>query len=227
MADAKTYLTLTRYNLQGAQPQQLGPSFSAMINPSEFSLSQAILYNKTAALGSSAPNLRFVNVRGDKVSFSLVLDGTGVVPVASAADAGKTVAQRLEELSAVVYDYDGEKHQPDGVKLLWGSFVFYGYLDSMDTQYTLFMPSGEPLRARVSLSFTGSKSSQEESLQAKRASPDLSHSVLVRSGDTLPLLCERIYGDGRYYLAVARFNGLASFRRLQPGLRLHFPPLSS
>jgi nucleoid-associated protein YgaU len=48
---------------------------------------------------------------------------------------------------------------------------------------------------------------------------------LVRDGDTLPLLCERIYGDPGYYIDVARFNGLVHFRCLEPGTRLHFPPL--
>jgi len=49
--------------------------------------------------------------------------------------------------------------------------------------------------------------------------------VVVKDGDTLPLLCHRIYGDSGYYADVARFNGLSSFRRLKPGLALHFPPL--
>ena len=40
-----------------------------------------------------------------------------------------------------------------------------------------------------------------------------------------PLLCHRIYGDSRYYVDVARFNGLQAFRALAPGLTLHFPPL--
>ena len=44
-------------------------------------------------------------------------------------------------------------------------------------------------------------------------------------GDTLPLLCDRIYSDPSYYPDVARFNNLSDFRRLQPGQRLHFPPL--
>jgi nucleoid-associated protein YgaU len=68
-------------------------------------------------------------------------------------------------------------------------------------------------------------SGEEEKLSADASSPDLSHVVQVRQGDTLPLLCHRIYGDSRYYLKVAQFNGLQQFRSLPPGLRLHFPPL--
>jgi phage tail protein X len=49
--------------------------------------------------------------------------------------------------------------------------------------------------------------------------------VVVRQGDTLPLLCQRIYGDPGYYIDVAAFNQLADFRSLRAGMQLHFPPL--
>ena len=49
--------------------------------------------------------------------------------------------------------------------------------------------------------------------------------VIVQEGDTLPLLCERIYRDGAHYPMVARFNGLTDFRSLKPNTVLHFPPL--
>jgi nucleoid-associated protein YgaU len=95
----------------------------------------------------------------------------------------------------------------------------------MALNYTLFKSSGVPLRARAEMKFLGFVSTEEGRLSANRSSPDLSHSVLVTAGDTLPLLCQRIYGDSRYYPEVAAFNGLREFRRLVPGTRLNFPPL--
>jgi hypothetical protein len=38
-------------------------------------------------------------------------------------------------------------------------------------------------------------------------------------------MCQQIYGDPRYYLQVARFNGLKNYRRLAVGQELLFPPL--
>jgi nucleoid-associated protein YgaU len=78
----------------------------------------------------------------------------------------------------------------------------------------------------VKLSFTNAMSPQEEALRANRSSPDLSHDVVVVEGDTLPLLCYRIYRDSSYYPEVAQVNGLSNFRRLKPGMRLFFPPLA-
>ena len=47
----------------------------------------------------------------------------------------------------------------------------------------------------------------------------------MQEGDSLPLMCHRIYGDARYYLEVARTNALVDFRSLRPGTELLFPPL--
>jgi nucleoid-associated protein YgaU len=64
-----------------------------------------------------------------------------------------------------------------------------------------------------------------ESAEAGRKSPDLTHIRIVREGDTLPGLCEDIYNDPAYYLEVARFNRLGSFRNLEIGSEIYFPQL--
>jgi hypothetical protein len=226
MPDQKTRLTLTRYSVtpSGSVSIDRSRSVSVMINPAEFSQEYSIEYSDQKTLGQIASENKFSAVNSDKVSFSLVLDGTGVVPTPSGT-ASKDVKTQINDLLGVVYEYDGETHEPSRVRLLWGSLIFFGRMTSMSTQYTLFKPSGAPLRAKVDLKFVGSMSKSEEQLVSNRSSPDLSHVVLVREGDTLPLLCASIYGDPAYYPDVARFNGLIDFRHLEPGAKLHFPPL--
>ena len=90
----------------------------------------------------------------------------------------------------------------------------------------MFKPSGEPLRARVQLGFIGFMSKEEEALRANRSSPDMSHLIEVKAGDTLPTLCYRVYKDSSYYLEVARVNNMTDFRDIKPGSKLLFPPLS-
>jgi nucleoid-associated protein YgaU len=76
------------------------------------------------------------------------------------------------------------------------------------------------------MKFVGFMSTKEAEAKNQTSSPDLSHLVEIKAGDTLPLLCHRIYGDPAYYLQVARFNGLKDVNRLTAGARLHFPPLA-
>jgi nucleoid-associated protein YgaU len=56
-------------------------------------------------------------------------------------------------------------------------------------------------------------------------SPDLTHYRQVKQGDTLPLMVFNIYKDPKYYLEIARVNGLTNFRKLLTGQNIIFPPL--
>lgn len=222
----KTLLTMTRYtvNTDGTTAIDSSTSFTVMLNPAEFKHSFGISYDKKKTQGQAAADPKFSAIDAEKVAFTIILDGTGVVPAAPNA-APKDVKTLVADLNKVVYQYIGTRHEPGHVRLLWGSLIFFGRLESMSTQYTLFRPSGAPLRAKLDLSFTGAMSKQESALVSNRSSPDLSHRVVVREGDTLPLLCHHFYGDPSYYIEVARFNRLVEFRQLVPGTKLHFPPL--
>jgi hypothetical protein len=203
-----------------------GASFEVMINPAGYSHQRKIEYSPKAHLGALGKRNSFSAMDAEEVSFEeIVIDGTGVVP----APAGKKLSDvrtQVKDLTNIVYTYSGSQHEPPWVRLLWGNLIFFGRLKAMSVNYTLFNPGGEPLRARIKLSFVGAMSAQEEALRANRNSPDLSHQVVVVDGDTLPLLCYRIYRDSSYYPEVARVNELTNFRRLRAGTRLFFPPLA-
>lgn len=201
-------------------------SISLLINPAELSLKRKTSFSRWAPMGDPGSGRNFNRIAPDTLDFNTVFDGTGVVPVPAGSSLPTEVEDQLDALNKIVYAFVGQQHQPNVVQIVWGTLIFTGRLTSFDVDYTLFRPSGAPLRAKVKLSFLGYKTKQESTLLANTSSPDLSHAVVVTAGDTLPLLCHRIYGDSSYYADVARFNGLRSFRVLPPGLTLHFPPLS-
>ena len=198
-------------------------SFQFMLNPSAYDHAYEIAYNKKEAIGQSGSDVKFSGVKPEKLKFSVLLDGTGAVAPADASS--DDVKTQITNLLDVVYEYDGDKHEPSHVRVLWGSQIFFGRLENISIENTLFKPSGEPLRAKIELVFTGFMSKEEEALKANRSSPDMSHLIEVKAGDTLPLLCYRIYKDSSYYLDVARVNNITDFRDVKPGSKLHFPPL--
>jgi nucleoid-associated protein YgaU len=109
----------------------------------------------------------------------------------------------------------------------WGKLVFPCRLLSVTIKYTSFDRDGTPLRAELAVQFIFDEEAERRTKGADQQSPDLTHSRVVRSGDTLPLLTKQIYGSSAAYLDVARFNGLDDFRRLTPGQELLFPPLAT
>jgi hypothetical protein len=227
MPDTKTRLKLTRcyVSSNGTRSVDDSNAFTVMMNPPDFTYESSISYNTARTLGQVGSGKKFSGIDPTRVAFSILLDATGAIKPATTDAEGNDVVAQLKALRNVVYDYVGDKHEPGHVQLLWGTFIFYGRLESMSTKYVLFKPSGDPLRATVDVRFVGAMTKKEEQLISNRSSPDLTHRVMVKAGDTLPLLCEAIYGDPSYYPDVARFNGLTGFRTLQPGSELRFPPL--
>lgn len=198
-----------------------GRTFKVMLNPEGYSRKWDIVYNDEQAIGETGKDKKFSKMGTAKLTLKkIVLDGTGVV-----APTGPGVDQRIENLKKTVYSYDGKSHEPSRVKVSWGSLMFYGRLTSLSIDYTLFKPDGTPLRAEVAMEFENSICPTTAKLKANSSSPDLTHLVEVGAGDTLPLLCQRIYGDVAYYPDVAKINNLPGLIRLQPGTTLRFPPL--
>jgi nucleoid-associated protein YgaU len=202
------------------------PSVIVPINPAEYSRTVRVSHTDKKAMGAPGASPVFRRIEQETVSFDLVFDATGVVPAPSGVTPSNGVTDQINTLKSVALAYDGNMHSPHYLKLAWGTFVFKCRLQSLDLTYSLFAPSGVPLRAKAKVAFLGY--TDEHLLQAgvKKSSPDLTHVVTVQAGDTLPLMCHRIYGNSKYYSQVADANGLTGFRGLQPGMQLIFPPLS-
>lgn len=238
MSGQKQKLTITRCDVsQDGQTNPSGSSadvFEALLNPASYSHHHSINYdgasdsaaqaNQSSPMGQSSVESRFSSIQAERVSFELIIDGSGVVRKSDGNV--PDVKGEIAKLKDISYRYVGDKHEPSVVKLAWGGLdAFYGRMASMAIDYTLFKPSGLPLRAKIKLSFVSFMTQVESALRANRSSPDLSHLIEVREGDTLPLLCQRVYNDCSRYLEVARENKLVNFRQLQPGVWLRFPPL--
>ena len=67
-------------------------------------------------------------------------------------------------------------------------------------EYKLFKADGAPLRAIVTMGFVGYISEEMAAAEAERSSPDMTHIVTIKEGDTLVDLCCKIYGKSKYYL---------------------------
>lgn len=200
-------------------------SFDVMINPASLNVGHSICYSESSAIGMIEDEPKFTNSPPDTLNFDLVIDGTGVVNLPIPGLGSPDVKTQIKELKKIVYDYDGDKHSPNVVKLIWGTFLFLGQMKSMKVDYTLFKLAGDPLRAKVTLSFGGFMTTEEQIKKMEKTSPDMTHYIEFKASDTLPALCQKIYGDGGWYPEVARINKLVSFRHIPAGTHLLFPPL--
>lgn len=220
--------SLTKLKIRAYEDPDYGTEWSddsnpltVMINPESYSQRLAVDYTEDDAAGATGQARAFNKECGVSLALELVLDGTGTVPFAKQ----QTVAEQILALRRLGLAINPGTHRPNYVKLSWGTLLFKGQLQSLDINYSLFNPDGSPLRAKVKASFVGFHDPLDAAKSQNRSSPDLTHRVTVLPGDTLPLLCNRIYGDSGYYVQVAQANGLDGFRSLASGSILNFPPL--
>ncbi|MEJ2457620.1 MAG: hypothetical protein P8Y58_05515 [Novosphingobium sp.] len=222
---APSKMVITAYSDPGFT-SKVGSPFSVWVNPTSYSHRTQIGYNDRQAQGSSGPSPEFNRIAKEEVSFELIFDATGAIPVPQGQSYNNGIADGISQFTALAATMNGNIHSPNYLVLAWAQLQFQCVLSSMDIKYTLFRPDGTPLRARMAVTFQSFTSETQLAKEANKKSPDMTHIVTVTAGDTLPLLCYRIYGDSGYYRSVARFNRLLSFRDVAPGMQLLFPPLA-
>jgi len=215
-----TILSFEKADYKGAPSGR----FEAYINPSELTLSYEIEYDSANGAGTTSSRMNFKKAKPGDLALTFFLDGTG-------ADGklfnGKplNVQEKINQFQLVT-GYNGKIHRTSYLMVMWGTLqVKRCVLKSASIAYKLFKPDGIPLRAVITANFTDNSDDKTSQAIAQNQSSDLTHVRLVKAGETLPSLCEQIYGDPSYYLEVARANQIDNFRNLTPGSKVLFPPL--
>ncbi len=196
-------------------------SYRALINPDKYTHNYEISFNDEQGLGTPNASIKYKKSPPQGLNFELIFDGTGIL-----SSSRTDVSADIASFKKIVYDYNGDIHKPNYVKLIWGKGMnFKCQLTSLSFNYTLFKVDGSPLRAKASVSFKEYQNPTQNAATADNGSPDMTHEWIVKAGDTLPALSSKIYGDSSHYLKVAAYNKLENFRYLRPGTTIYFPPL--
>ncbi|MCA9693553.1 MAG: hypothetical protein R3A51_17730 [Nannocystaceae bacterium] len=202
--------------------------FVAMYNPTSLSMTHENVFDRLQGINSSGREARYSHSRPQTLTVDLIIDGTGTHSVGLLRLLDKSVTAQVKQFLKIAYRLQGSIHAPNFLRLEWGDGVLQSFdcrLDKVDINYVAFGRDGAPLRAELKAVFIEDIDAKKRASQDGKSSPDLSHTRVVRAGDTLPLLCAEIYGSPAHYLEVARVNRLNNFRALTPGQTLVFPPL--
>lgn len=196
--------------------------FEALFNPESYRDSFFVIYSSAAV---NKPT--YLRTMPSELSLELILDGSGVNEYGiQLFDSQDNVKTQVKNFLSLCYELKGEIHQPRYLKIIWGQHLQYPCrLSYLDINYTRFDHSGDPLRAHLNVNFRRDESFDDYLKRVNLSSPDLTHNRTIKAGDTLPQMCERIYGSAKYYLRVAQVNKLDDFRNLTPGHTINFPPL--
>lgn len=208
--------------------------FTTQFNPASLSWSKGIAYQheNDKAMYSGSKEKKYKGYKDDKLSFKIILDSTGVLlnlrqpTKKSGSSQQRALPDMINNLEDVLYKINPESHEPRYVKIVWGKIEFYGRLNSLNYEFTLFSPDGIPLRVTISFSFSSHLNKRITNKKYGLQSPDLTRVITLKAGESIADWCDKIYNDSSFCSDVAKCNGLSSFRNVEPGISLIFPPLN-
>jgi len=201
----------------------------ALYNPEKYSVTKAVQYAEIGIPGLDEPVLQFIRGQNEKLTLDLFFDTTEQGMVTNVKDV-RTLTRDVYNLLHV----NSNTHAPPRFTIEWGTGQsLFGQgntsslcvLESMNEEFTLFAPTGEPLRAKLTLTIRLAPSVEVQFQQNPPHSPDRTTSVMVVQGQRISDIAYQKYGDPTEWRPIADANPIANPRFLDPGTTLTVPSL--
>jgi nucleoid-associated protein YgaU len=192
-------------------------------NPKELSLTKSAKWKRDAQKGAKKSGVpEFTGSDASKLTLEMFFDAT--------ADMGDSVVKAVEKLFECCVptpeSLQRKPASPPWVIFRWGGLTgFPGFVSNVTAKYTLFTPSGTPVRAVCTATIeeiSGEQGGQNPTSGTRTAQD--TH-VLV-AGDTLPSVAYSRYGDPNLWRAIAEANDIDDPLRLTAGDTLLVPALA-
>ncbi|NGM68009.1 LysM peptidoglycan-binding domain-containing protein [Natronolimnobius sp. AArcel1] len=206
--------------------KQKGEAIECKFNPNSYTLEKSVNYGEMKATGSGASIMQFVDGNAETLSMELFFDTTDELEKDGGDDAMIDVREQYTKYIDLLLSVDGELHAPPVCRFVWGEGIdFTALVQSANKQFTKFLPSGIPIRARVSIVFTEFKTADYHKSEVSPESTDKTKVWTVTEGDTLWLIASEEYGDPSHWRTIADQNNVDNPRAIAPGDKLELPPL--
>lgn len=202
-----------------------GGQIKVMFNPSEYNLSRGVNYSEKKIPGLDGPVTQFLSGESITLDITLIFDTYEPPSLQNKGKEGGTdVTLKTKELARLVA-IDGKLHRPPKVWFSWGTLLFHGIVTKVEESYTMFLPSGMPVRAKVKLTFQSLFDVEEGKRKEPFESPDRTKVRTIREADQLWHYAWEEYGDPQMWKAIARANGIENPLDILPGQKIKLPAL--
>ena len=210
-------------NLQFGGPTSAS-TIVAMFNPNRLTVSRSVSWPNQNAAKRDTPESQFIGGEPATLSVDLFFDTYDTDEnQADKKSVKKVYTDKLLHLTTV--EKHGDKHRPPVCRLTWGAqgMFFQGVLQQIETQFTMFVENGFPVRATNRCTFKQWVSTMTDLEKQKLMSSDVAKVWVVKRGQTLASIAAAEYGDPRQWQWIAEANGIDNPLALSPGMRLTLP----
>jgi nucleoid-associated protein YgaU len=198
---------------------ETGEDLTVQYNPPDYSLSKGAQIAEIAIPGLDSPLLQFIRGTNEKITLRLFFDTT---------DEGTDVREKTKSFYNLA-KMDPETHAVPQCWITWGEAGmikgdysdFYGIVENVSQNFTLFSTDGIPLRAELELTFREYKTLEEQLRKPK----SYTRTRVIQQGDTLSSIAADEYHDPNEWRILAEENKMNNPRKLTPGTIIEIPPL--
>ncbi|OBZ12262.1 MULTISPECIES: LysM peptidoglycan-binding domain-containing protein [Bacillales] len=186
-----------------------------LFNPTEYEMDSGNQYAEKEIAGLQTPLSQFTS--GDRTTLTLNL-------FFDTYEAGIDVRTHTSKIVGIL-DVDSDLHTPPTCKFIWGSLDFKGVITSISQRYTMFLETGVPVRASLTVVMLSSQTMKEQYQAIPRQSADRTKQKTVKQGDQLWSIAAEEYEDPGAWRHIAEANGIDNPRMLLSGRNLTIPRL--
>ena len=194
--------------------------FKVLFNPEQYNISRSVNYAQISVPGLDNPILQYISGKQTTLNLTLHFDTINpYVPTNTEEDVELLTKPIMDSLKI-----DGGLHSPPSAKFEWGSFNFVGVITDAKQSFTMFLPSGKPIRSKMDITFVYA-GSIENKKESPRESPDRTKIRPLEQDGALWRLAHTEYGDASLWRHIAKANNISNPLRCQAGQMLEIPPL--
>ncbi|MFC5449788.1 CIS tube protein [Paenibacillus aestuarii] len=186
-----------------------------MFNPGEYTLDTNNSYSWKTVPGLSMPIAQFVSGGTTTLTMDLFFD---------TYEKGTDVRQLTTKISGLL-DVEKEIHAPPLCRFVWGSLDFKGVVVGVHQQFTMFLDTGVPVRAKLKVTFKSTLSKKDQLKQIPRHSADRTKLKMLNQGEQLWMLAANEYEDPTLWREIAKANKIDNPRKVATGRRISVPRL--
>lgn len=211
------------YKSNAAGAHAGGKRIACMFNPFEYAVTKSNSY-ATASKDSDVPHKQFKEAGAKTLRLNLIFD-----TYESKTNVDEDIKELWEFMTPTVPVDPGknkDKKRPPYVTFSWGDFNFVAVITTMTHKFTLFNKDGNPVRAKVDITFAQhiDKKDLEGQNPTSRSDQVLRTWQIIR-GDRLDTIAAAVYGDAERWVDIAEYNELDNPLALRTGHTIMIPEL--
>lgn len=210
----------TILKIKPPQPDEKG--ISVLFNPTSYRVNKSNQFAEVGVPGLSAPILQFGRGSAQTLTMQLFFDTYDTRYAEGRYTHGEDVSKFTRQVTDLM-KIDSSLHAPPVCQFSWGHFTFVGVLQQADVQFTLFMPSGVPVRATVDVTFKQFFDGNRDTGLLQSA--NYTKHYVVRPGDTLAGIAAELYEDPSKWRPIADANRIDDPLSVFPGQVLIIPAI--